>query len=202
MVKLIQEHALLVRITLSMKSHPKWHLTLFFLSILTPALSVKSRTRLERYSKVARCADNVSSLRAQVHFSHPQQFVCPSSLDCSFLSSPFYFVTMTTISKWVAHISHSLSSFIFYFSCSDFHLSVFSTHSPTLSCTIIVTLTFPLFRLTPIFSLFLTTTICGTDLCSVFFTSVCYKIFMLHCKHLHHILWSFRRVRRFLFFPS
>lgn len=47
--------------------------------------------------------------------SHPQQFVCPLSLDCSFWSSSFYFVTMTTVSKWVAHISHSLSSFIFFF---------------------------------------------------------------------------------------
>lgn len=114
--------------------------------------------------------------------SHPQQFVCPLSLDCSFWSSSFYFVTMTTVSKWVAHISHSLSSFIFffYFPCSDFHLSVFSTHSPTLSCTITATLSFPLFRLTPNFFLFLTTVIYGTDLCSVFFTTVCYKIFMLH----------------------
>ncbi len=39
----------------------------------------------------------------------------------------------------------------------------------------------------PPFFLFLTTVICGTDLCSVFFTTVCNKIFMLHSKHLHHI---------------
>ncbi len=133
-VMLIQEHALLVWIMLSVKSHLKWRLTLF-LSILTPdSLSAKSHTILERYSKVAHHGntDNFSSLSAQVHLSYPQQFVCPLSLDCSFLNSPFYFVTMTTVSKWVAHISHSLSSFIFHFPCSDFHLSVFSTHSPTL----------------------------------------------------------------------
>ncbi len=128
---LIQEHALLVWIVLSVKSHLNCHFILF-VSLLTPdSRSAKSCTRLERYSKVAhhRNTDNVWSLSGQVHLSHPQQFVCPLSLDCSFLSSPFYFVTMTTISKWVAHISRSLSSFIFYFPCSDFHLSVFSTHS-------------------------------------------------------------------------
>lgn len=158
---------------------------LIFLSLLTPdSLSAKSCTRLERYSKVAhhRNTDNVSSLNAQVHS------LIRNSLSALFHWIAPFWVLHFIVLPWQPSLSESPTSlvpfpFIFYF-----HLSVFSTHSPTLSCTITVTLSFPLFRLTLVFFLFLTTVVCGTDLCSVFLTTVFNKIFMLHSKHLHHIV--------------
>ncbi len=149
---LIQEHALLVWIVLSVKSHLNCHFILF-VSLLTPdSRSAKSCTRLERYSKVAhhRNTDNVWSLSGQVHLSHPQQFVCPLSLDCSFWVLHFILL------PWQPSLSESPTSLVpfrFHFLLSLKWLSSFCLLDsfPTLSCTITVTLSFPLFRLTLVF---------------------------------------------------
>ncbi len=117
-----------------------------------------------------------------------KQFVCPHSLDCSFLSSPFYFVTMTTISKWVAHISRSLSSFIFYFPCSDFHLSVFSTHSLLFLARSQWLSVFHSSGSPSFFFSFSPRNMWYRFMFTSFLTTVFNKRFMLHSKHLHHIV--------------
>ncbi len=186
---LIQEHVLLVWIVLSVKSHLNchfilfvslWHLTLG-LQNLAPDLRGTARWRtieilITSEASVAKFTSLIrNSLSALFHWIAPfwvLHFILlpwqPSLSESPTSLVPFPLSFFTFLAVTFIFLSSRLIPYSFLHDHSDSQFSTLQVH--------------------PRFFLFLTTVICGTDLCSVFLTTVFNKIFMLHSKHLHHIV--------------